>query len=76
MSRWTPCKRRDFIKKLKKLGFDGLYSGTKHQFMICNQHRLAIPSNKEYSVPQLKMLLKEIEEIIRRKITLNEWNNL
>jgi hypothetical protein len=25
------------------------------------QHRLAIPSNAEYSVPQLRLLLREIE---------------
>jgi hypothetical protein len=22
MSRWVPCKRRDFIQRLRKLGFD------------------------------------------------------
>jgi hypothetical protein len=26
--------RRDLIKKFKSLGFDGPYSGRKHQFMI------------------------------------------
>lgn len=76
MSRWTPCKRRVFIKRLRKLGFDGPFSGTRHEFMIYQQHRLAIPSNAEYSVPQLRMMIKEVEEIIGRKITANEWNNL
>ena len=42
MARWMPCKRRDFIRRLRNLGFDGPYSGTRHQFMIFNQHRLAI----------------------------------
>jgi hypothetical protein len=23
MSRWVPCKRRDFIQRLRKLGFEG-----------------------------------------------------
>ena len=73
MSKWTPCKRRDFIKKLKKLGFDGLYSGSKHQFMIFKEYRFTIPSNDEYSVPQIKMLIKEIEQIIERSIELDEW---
>lgn len=76
MSRWTPCKRRVFIKRLRKLGFDGPFSGTRHEFMIYKQHRLAIPSNAEYSVPQLRMMIREVEEIIGRKITANEWNNL
>lgn len=76
MSRWTPCKRRDFIKKLRKLGFDGSFSGTRHQFMIFNENRLTIPSNDEYSVPQLRMMLREVEEIIDRPIGLDEWLNL
>jgi len=27
-------KRKDLVRFLRKLGFDGLYSGGKHQFMI------------------------------------------
>ena len=76
MSRLTPCKRRDFIRRLRQIGFDGPYSGTRHQFMIYKQYRLAIPSNTEYSVPQLRMMLQEIEAIIGRKITIDEWNLL
>jgi len=76
MGRWTPCKRRDFIRRLRKLGFDGPYSGTRHQFMIYEQHRLAIPSNAEYSVPQLRMLIREVEELIGREVTVDEWNRL
>lgn len=34
MSRWVPCKRRDFIQRLRKLGFEGPFSGTRHQFII------------------------------------------
>jgi len=44
--------------------------------MIYEEHRLAIPSNPEYSVPQLKMLIREVEAIIGRKITLKEWEEL
>lgn len=76
MSRWTPCKRRDFVRRLHQLGFDGPLSGTRHQFMIYKQHRMAIPSNLEYSVPQLRMLIQEVEGIIGHKITVNEWTSL
>ena len=76
MSRWTLCKRRDFIRHLRRLGFDGPFSGTRHQFMTYRKHRLAIPSNAEYSVPQLRMMIEEVEEIIGRKITADEWNQL
>ena len=76
MSRWNPCKRNDFIKRLRGLGFEGVYSGAKHQFMVYGQNRLTIPSNSEYSVPQLRMMLREVEEIIERQITIDEWNKL
>lgn len=76
MSRWQPCKRREFIKRLRKLDFDGPYSGTRHQFMIYENHRLSIPSNTEYSVPQLRMMLNEVEAILERSVTADEWNSL
>ena len=76
MSPWKPCKRRDFIRRLRKLGFDGPYSGTRHQFMIHGQNRMAIPSNTEYSMPQLRMMIQEVEGILNRGITVNEWNKL
>ena len=76
MSRWTPCKRSEFIRRLRKLGFDGPYSGTRHQFMVYQQNRLTIPSNQEYSVPQLRMMIREVEEILARSITTKEWNDL
>ena len=76
MSQWKPCKRRNFIRKLKRLGFEGAFSGTRHQFMTYKQHRLTIPANAEYSIPQLRMMIREVETIIDRKITSDEWNNL
>jgi hypothetical protein len=44
--------------------------------MIYKQHRLAIPSNLEYSVPQLRLMIQEVEEIIGREITADEWSRL
>lgn len=76
MSRWTPCKRSDFIRKLRKLGFDGPFSGTRHQFMVCSQTRLAVPSNAEYSVPQLRMMIGEVATILGREFSLEEWTAL
>ena len=76
MSQWRPCKRRLFIKRLRQLGFDGPYSGTRHQFMVYEFHRMSIPSNSEYSVPQLRMMLNEVESIVDRSISAGEWNSL
>jgi len=44
--------------------------------MVFQNHRLTIPSNTEYSVPQLKMMLKEVFLIIDRTINVDDWNNL
>ena len=76
MSRWTPCKRSEFVRRLRQLGFDGPYSGTRHQFMVYEQHRLAVPSNHEYSMPQPRMMIRQAEDIIGRSITIEEWNGL
>jgi hypothetical protein len=76
VSRLTPCKRTEFIRRLAKLGFEGPYSGTRHQFMSFGQHRLAIPSNPEYSVGQLRFMIREVEGIIGREIETDEWMRL
>jgi hypothetical protein len=76
VSPWRPCKRRDFIRRLRGLGFEGPYSGTRHQFMVFEDHRLSIPLNREYSVPQLRMMLNEVEAILKRSVTADEWDRL
>lgn len=76
MLRWTPCKRREFVRRLRSLGFEGPYSGTRHQFLVFENHRLTVPSNAEYSVPQLRMLIQQVEEILDRPLLAAEWNLL
>lgn len=76
MPRWKPCKRRIFIKKLVKLGFNSPEPGGRHFYMRYGSNVLTIPGNEEYSVPQLKMIIKELENLIARKITLEEWEEL
>ena len=44
--------------------------------MVYENHRLAIPSNKEYSVPQLRMMVREVERIVGREILMDEWESL
>ena len=76
MAGWHPTKRREFIRKLRTLGFEGPYRGTRHDFLILGQHRQTIPSNSDYSVAQLKMLLRQVETIVGRKISADEWDAL
>jgi hypothetical protein len=76
MAGWQPLKRRAFIRRLQALGFDGPLSGTRHQFMVSGQHRQTIATNSEYSVPQIRMLLRQVESILGRPVSLEEWNSL
>ncbi len=76
LPRLSPCKRREFVRRLRKLGFEGPYSGTRHQFMVYEQYRQTIPSNTESSVPQLTMLLSQIGEILGRRIDPKDWKRL
>ena len=76
MSRWTPCKRNVFLRRLRQLGFDGPFSGARHQFMVYQNRRLAVPSNAEFSVPQLRLMLHEVGSILERRITQEAWAGL
>jgi hypothetical protein len=41
--------------------------------LVYETSRLAIPTNAEYSVPQLRMMLREAGAILGRDIGLEEW---
>lgn len=76
MAGWRPLKRREFIRKLRALNFTGPFSGARHQFMVFGPHRQTIPNNSEYSVPQVRMLVRQVESIVGRTITTEEWDSL
>ena len=76
MPRWRPCKRKDFIRKIVKLGFSDPEAGARHQVMRYGSYKQIIPNNPEYSIPQVKRLLKQVEEKIGRDISINEWNEI
>jgi len=44
MPRLGSIKRRDLIRYLRELGFDGPYSGGKHEYMIRNGPPLILPN--------------------------------
>jgi hypothetical protein len=76
MAGWHPIKRREFVRRLCVLGFQGPYIGTRREFLVFGQYRQTIPSNAEYSTPQLRMLLRQVEAILGQKITADAWENL
>jgi len=44
--------------------------------MVRGEHRLTLPSNADYSVPQLRMVVREVEEITGQSITAEQWQAL
>ena len=58
-----PISRRKLIKKLKSLGFEGPYSGGKHQFMIKGEFKLSIPNphGEDIGSVLVSLILKELE---------------
>jgi hypothetical protein len=76
MAAWRPLKRREFIRKLSTLGFQGPFSGTRRQFMVFGSHRQTIPSNSEFSVPQVRMLVRQVSSILSRPISAEEWEQV
>ena len=44
MPPFGPIKRQKLIRALRQLGFEGLYSGTRPQFLIKGMRRLHIPN--------------------------------
>jgi predicted RNA binding protein YcfA (HicA-like mRNA interferase family) len=59
----TPCKRREFIRKLRTLGYDGPYAGGNHQNMS-RSARATKPGAQTVRVPNTDIddvgLLKRI----------------
>lgn len=72
MPRVGPIKRREPIGYLKQLGFDGPYSGGKHQDMRKDGPPLVLPNPHEsdISIGLLARILRQAG------ITREEWERL
>ncbi len=69
--RLAPISRRDFIERLRNLGWEGSFAGGKHEFMIKGAMKLPIPNphgRSEISVGKLREILNEIG------VSRDEWH--
>ncbi len=46
----VPVSRREFIKRLRRMGFDGPFSGGRHEFMLRGNTRLILPNPHRSSI--------------------------
>lgn len=67
--RLTPVSRSEFIKRMQALGFEGPYSGGRHEFLLRADRRLIVPNphRGDISVDLLVRLLDEAG------VTRQEW---
>ena len=72
MPRFGPIKRRDLIQHLRVLGFEGPYSGGKHQLMIKGETVLRLPNPHQNDIG--KELLSRI--LKQARIEKKTWEKL
>ncbi len=67
-----PIKRRDLIRYLRELGFDGPYSGGNHQYMIRRRTRVRVPNPHQGDIGRglLQRILKQAG------VSKEEWEKL
>jgi predicted RNA binding protein YcfA (HicA-like mRNA interferase family) len=72
MPPFGPVSRRDLIRALRQAGFDGPYSGGKHQYMTNGGMSLTIPSPHQGDIGRelLARMLRQAD------ISREEWERL
>ena len=73
MPRLFPISRKILIKKIKKLEFNGPFSGSKHEYFMKNHHKIFIPNphnKKDIDIPIIKAIIKQLD------ISRDEFLNL
>jgi predicted RNA binding protein YcfA (HicA-like mRNA interferase family) len=61
MPAWRPTSRRELIRVLRKLEFEGPFSGGKHQFMARGDVVVAIPNphGRDIGIGLLSRILRQ-----------------
>ena len=69
MGKLAPVSRRELIKRLLTLGFDGPFSGGRHEFMVRRNRRLILPNphRSDIGPDLLSRLLKQAD------VSREEW---
>lgn len=72
MPAFGPIKRDDLIRCLKKIGFDGPYSGGNHQLMIRGHRTLRVPNPHRGDIGR-----ELLARVLRQAgISKDEWEKL
>lgn len=67
-----PVKRKELIRRLRRLGFGGPHSGGKHEYMVKDNLRLALPNPHQGDIG-IELLVR----ILRQAgVSREEWERL
>lgn len=72
MPHFGPIKRKDLIYYLRRLGFEGPYSGRRHQFMMKGTITLWIPNPHQGDIAE-DLLMRILKQA---RISRAEWEDL
>ena len=69
--RLTPVSRRELVRRLLRLGFEGPYTGGRHEFVVRQDRRLILPNphRGDIGVALLSRILDEAG------ISREEWES-
>ncbi len=67
-----PIKRKDLIYCLRQLGFEGPFSGKRHQVMVRDSLKLPIPNPHQGDISKA-LLLAILKEA---KVSREQWEQL
>ena len=72
MPPFAPLKRRDLVRYLRELGFEGPYVGGRHEYMVKGEVKLAVPNPHQGEIGR-----DLLARILRQAgMSRNEWEEL
>lgn len=72
MPRFGPVKRKDLVHYLREAGFEGPYSGGRHQFMVRGDVTLRIPNPHQGDIGK-DLLARILKQAV---LSREEWEKL
>lgn len=72
MAKLSPISRNKLIKKLRKLGFEGPFIATLHQYMLKEKQKIFIPNphGKDIAVLLLRRIIQQLNTTVEEFISL------
>jgi len=70
----NPVSRRVLIRKIKALGYEGPFPGTRHEYMLLGVKKVYLPNphgNQDIGVTLLRIIIRQLEITVQEFIDLS-----